>query len=258
MKEEIRAFLTAVMFYTRIPCPPWIDHSDAYLRKSRKYFPLIGWIVGGVSASTLYVMQFFLPLNVSVLLCIIVGIFLTGAFHEDGFADVCDAFGGGFTRKRILEILKDSRVGAYGAIGITLMLLLKFTVLLEIANLDLKTACLVIIASHSISRLTALTIVFNEQYAGDLALSKSHSMVADPARPGEVVFSMLIGLSVLFLFNTWLLFLPLLSVLGTRIYLASFFRKWIGGYTGDCLGATQQISEIVFSTNVLILWKFIL
>ena len=201
-------------------------------------------------------MQFVFPLNVSILISIITGVLLTGAFHEDGFADVCDAFGGAFTRERILEILKDSRIGAYGAIGITLLLMLKFTVLLEIANIDLTTACLVLIASHSLSRFSALTIVFSQKYVTDIAVSKSGSVVRGPAHLSEIVLSALAGLAPLFLLNTWFILLTLIPVLMMRTYLAWFFRKWIDGYTGDCLGATQQICEVVFSTSVLALWKY--
>ena len=93
MKNEITIFFTAVMFYTRIPCPISLDYSEEYLNQATRYFPLIGWLVGGVSALFIYALHFIFPNSVCVILSIIVGILLTGGFHEDGFADVCDGFG---------------------------------------------------------------------------------------------------------------------------------------------------------------------
>ena len=178
MKKELRVFLTAVEFYTRIPCPARVNHSEQYLTESRKFFPVIGWIVGGLSALVLYTAQSLFPMHIAILLTLIAGILLTGAFHEDGFADVCDAFGGGFTREKILEILKDSRIGAYGAIGITLLLALKYAVLLEISKIDLSTLLLVLIASHSLSRFVALTLIYTHHYVRDDDTAKSRPVVA--------------------------------------------------------------------------------
>ena len=131
MKREIHLFFTALMFYTRIPCPKNIDHNPDDLNKATRYFPLIGWIVGTVSFIAYYAVSLFLETETAVILGIIAGILTTGAFHEDGFADVCDGFGGGWTKEKILLIMKDSAIGAYGAIGILLLLVLKFKVISE-------------------------------------------------------------------------------------------------------------------------------
>ncbi|HXB12726.1 MAG TPA: adenosylcobinamide-GDP ribazoletransferase, partial [Bacteroidia bacterium] len=120
MKKEIRIFFTALMFFTRIPCPKWVDHSEEYLNRSSKYFPLMGWIVGGLSSIVFYSCSFFLPISVSVLLSMVTSIYVTGAFHEDGLADVCDGFGGGWIKDKIMDIMKDSRVGAFGVIGVVM------------------------------------------------------------------------------------------------------------------------------------------
>ena len=88
MKKEIRIFFTALMFFTRIPCPKWVDHSEEYLNKSSKYFPLMGWIVGGGSALVFWLSTYIFPLPISILLSMIASILITGAFHEDGLADV--------------------------------------------------------------------------------------------------------------------------------------------------------------------------
>ena len=89
LKQEIRYFLAALMFYTRIPCPSWFEHHAEYLNKSLKYFPLIGWIIGGIAVAVYGVSQLVLPVSVSILLSMVATIVATGAFHEDGLADAC-------------------------------------------------------------------------------------------------------------------------------------------------------------------------
>ena len=125
MKREIHVFFTALMFYTRIPCPKWVDHDPEFLNQSIRYFPLIGWIVGIISGLFLYLPGTYFSIPVAIILSLIISVLITGAFHEDGFADTCDAFGGGWTKKKILEIMKDSRLGTYGVIGLLLLISLK-------------------------------------------------------------------------------------------------------------------------------------
>src|SRR5436190_21504127 len=134
MKKELHIFFTALLFYTRIPCPKNIDHNPDYLNKTSRYFPLVGWIVGGITFVVYYLSAFIFTSEIAVVLSIIAGILVTGAFHEDGFADVCDGFGGGWTKDKILLIMKDSRVGAFGVIGIISMLAAKYLLLRELPS----------------------------------------------------------------------------------------------------------------------------
>ena len=99
MKKQLHIFFTALMFYTRIPCPKNIDHNPEYLNKASRYFPLIGWIVGGISFGVYYLSAILFSSEIAVILSIIAGILTTGAFQEDGFAEVCDGFGGGWTKE---------------------------------------------------------------------------------------------------------------------------------------------------------------
>src|SRR3954447_16259114 len=123
---EARLFFTAMMFFTRLPVPRYIDHSSEYLQRSSKYFSWMGLITGTISASSTFLFLYLFSMPVSVLLGMIVGILVTGAFHEDGFADTCDAFGGGWTKEKILAIMKDSRLGTFGVIGLIAILSIKF------------------------------------------------------------------------------------------------------------------------------------
>lgn len=206
--------------------------------------------------------------EIAVILALIAGILTTGAFHEDGFADVCDGFGGGWTKEKILLIMKDSAIGAYGAIGLVLLFLLKFQSLIQLINniqnteftiCNLQfTIFLFFVSAHSISRLFAISIVFTHQYSRDDASSKSKP-IAKSFTWKEVVGALFFGLLplVVLSFFQWQLLLALVPVFIARFFLARYFQKWIDGYTGDCLGATQQVCEVVFYLSIIGIWKFI-
>ncbi len=252
MKKEIRIFFTALMFFTRIPCPRWTDHSEEYLNKSSKYFPVVGILVGCISALIFWLCQLILPVEIALLLSIIASILTTGAFHEDGFADVCDGFGGGWTKEKILLIMKDSRLGTYGVVGLILILLLKWCLL---RYFSMPVMVIAIIAGHAISRLNAVSLIYTDTYARDDDTSKSKPL-ATKMSVGELAFATLFGLAPLTLFQNPFIILTLMPLLIVRWYLSRYFKKWIGGYTGDCLGAVQQVSEVVFYLSLLILVKY--
>lgn len=262
MKNEIRIFFTALMFYTRIPCPPSTDHSPEYINKATRYFPLIGWIVGGIAFAVYALFSLLFGVEIAVVFSLIAGILTTGAFHEDGFADVFDGFGGGWTKDKILAIMKDSRIGAYGGIAIGLLLLLKILVLSKllskIAPTDYPTICLIFVSYHAMARLTAINIVFNSEYAREDETSK-----AKPIAKGHT-FVEIIGACTFGLLPIGLLSLmnPLFLIVALPLYCLywksnRYFTKWLGGYTGDCLGAVEQFAEIVVLLTYLALWKYI-
>ncbi len=246
---QLRLFLTALMFYTRIPVPKWVDYSDEQLNKSSIYFPFIGWLVGGIAALVFWGSEFLFSHYVALILSMIATVLLTGAFHEDGFADVCDGFGGGWEKLKILEIMKDSRIGAYGMIGTALLLFLKYTALLTLfefmAASSLNSFWIIFLIGHSLSRFTALTFVYTHQYARE-DLSSKVKPIAKQLSATEIIVSSVFGFLPIFLFSPWavgaLVIAPLFAL---KLYLGYYFKKWIGGYTGDCLGATQQIAEVV-------------
>ena len=260
MKKELHIFFTALMFYTRIPCPKNIDHHPDYLNKASRYFPLIGWIVGGISFAVFYLSTFIFSTEIAVVLSMITSILVTGAFHEDGFADVCDGFGGGWTKEKILLIMKDSAIGAYGAIGLVLLFLLKFQSLVQLveATNSILIILLLIVSAHAVSRLAAISIVFTHEYSREDASSKSKP-IAKNFTWKEVFGAFFFGsLPLLILsFFYWQMLFVVIPVFLFRFFLARYFQKWIDGYTGDCLGATQQVCEVVFYLSAIGLWKFI-
>jgi adenosylcobinamide-GDP ribazoletransferase len=256
MKNEIKIFFTALMFFTRIPCPNWVDHNAEFLNKSRKYFPLIGWIVGAISAIIFWLSSFIFSIEISVVLSTIASVLTTGAFHEDGFTDVCDSFGGGWGKEQILTIMKDSRIGAYGVIGVFFLLLLKFYLLVEIAQISSWLIIIVLINAHATSRFIASTLVHTHHYVQDLDISKTKPIANTRLSVYEILFSFVFVLLPFLLFKNYLILIVLPICYLSKMYLGYYFKKHIGGYTGDCLGTAQQVSEVVFYLTIIGLWKF--
>lgn len=252
MKQEIRIFFTALMFFTRIPCPAWADHSPDALTRSSRYFSLVGIIVGIIGAAVYLGASFIFPPAISILLSMVSTILATGAFHEDGLGDMCDGFGGGWTKEKILIIMKDSRTGTYGIVGLIAVLSLKFSAL---AHMNPGILPVVLISGHAISRFAASTLLYTLDYVRDEDQSKAKP-AAQKMSGSSLLISAVIGTAPLFLFGNYLIFFTLIPVFAMRWYLGRFFFKWIGGQTGDCGGATQQLCEVVFYLSLLALWKF--
>jgi adenosylcobinamide-GDP ribazoletransferase len=250
MKKEVILFLTAIMFFTRLPLPG-LPYSEALLNASSRYFPLVGTVVGTASALVLWLALLVFPLPVAVLLSMLCSLLLTGGFHEDGLADVCDGFGGGWSAERILEIMKDSRIGAFGAIGLIMVLQLKFTCLV---SLPIRLLPILLIAGHTTSRWIAVTFLYSHVYVREAGKAKP---LASQMGLASLVFASFWGLLPLLLFQNMWVFLLLLPLLLVKWLLGRFYVRWIGGYTGDCLGAAQQILEIVFYLSAIVLWKYI-
>jgi len=261
--QEIKIFLTAVMFYTRIPCPKWVDHDPTYINLSIRYFSLIGWIVGGLSGLTFYFGNSVFSEPIAIVLSMIASVLVTGAFHEDGFADVCDAFGGGWTKDKILTIMKDSRLGTYGVIGLFLMLSIKYLLNLEILSLmvtDWWSTMIFFILVHAASRFIASTFVFTHEYARDSNDSKAKPVAEQTGYSNLVIGFIWVLIPLLIwcnLLNNYWYLGTIFFAYASKYFLARYFKKWIGGYTGDCLGSTQQVSEIVIYMVILIIWKFV-
>lgn len=255
MLQELRIFLTALQFFTRIPVPAWVGHTPQQLEQASRYLPLVGALVGGIAAAVLWLGAQALPLSLAVGLSMAASILATGAFHEDGLSDFADGLGGG-SKEKMLAIMKDSRVGVYGVIALVLVLLLKYQALMAICGrhtlLYLSAA---IVAAHTFSRLMAVSIMFTQRY-----VREDDSARARPAsqRPGmaSLAVALLTGiatLAILFAAGAHLpsIFAAVAAALVMRAYLAWQLQKRLGGYTGDCLGAVQQLSELAFYLGLL-------
>lgn len=253
MKKQIQYFLTALFFFTRIPCPKWVNHSPKLLKKSNRYFSLIGILVGIIASIVYLTSHLIFSSNIAILLSMVSSVWVTGAFHEDGFADVCDGFGGGWTKEKILIIMKDSTLGTFGVVGLITILSLKFISLTEL-NFSTKIIVLALISGHSISRFTATLLLYSHNYVREKNTSKIN-MTSNKMSLKELIISGFFGLFPLVFFFDFSIFLVLIPLLITYLYLGHIFKKWIGGQTGDCAGALQQTAEVVFYLSLLILWK---
>lgn len=263
--RELKLFFIALSFYTRIPVPASIHKDNArYLPDAIRYLPVVGWVVGAITTAVYGAANYLFDPAVATVLSMIAGMLITGAFHEDGFADVCDGFGGGWTKERILEIMKDSRLGTYGVVGLVLILGLKFTALqlllsAAFVHADMLEILLLLVLAHALSRFAAITVIFNYSYA-----RISESKASGAVEKGGVknlmfaaLFTLLPLIALMLVSSNFIFALIILPVLIVSIAAGNYFKKWIGGYTGDCLGTVQQITEVIIYLCYILIWKFI-
>jgi adenosylcobinamide-GDP ribazoletransferase len=255
----MRYFRTALMFYTRIPVGEIKNYNPTDLNKASKYFPVVGYIVGLCSCAIFMASKFLFDVQIATILAIVAGVIITGAFHEDGLADAADGFGGGWTKEDILRIMKDSRIGAYAGIALSLLFIVKFLSLKAAIAFDGTWYCtmLVFINYHTLARLTAIMVAFTSEYAREDESSKAKP-IATAHTTGDKIAAIILGLLPLLTlsyFNYWyaLVVLPLLLLM---LVCRNYFNKWLGGYTGDCLGATEQLAEIICLLSFVIICKF--
>jgi adenosylcobinamide-GDP ribazoletransferase len=243
---EIRLLLTAVQYFTRIRVPAWVGHAQEQLAGAVRYFPVVGLIVGASGAATLWLAAQVLAAPLPAILATVVTVLMTGALHEDGLADTCDGLGGGATRERALEIMKDPRIGAFGAIALILTLLLKISAL---SLMTPWTAMTALFAAHAFSRFCAVLFSFAGRYVGNAERSRAAPLVTQVKR-SDVLVAAVCGLPALVLCGRD----AIVAVIVALVLLGLLFRwcvKRIGGYTGDTLGAAQQVTEIGFYVALL-------
>lgn len=228
--------LAALIYFTRLPLPALSHSSPDDWRRAATYFPLAGWLVGGAAAGVWLAASRIFPPGIAAGLCLAATLLLTGAMHEDGLADVCDGLGGGPTREKALEIMRDSRIGAFGAIGLVVLLGLKWQAM---AALPAAIAPAAFIVAHTLSRSAAISLLASLDYAR--SEGKARPLVSRLRWPRLAVTTVL-GLLPLALLPIafWWVIVPALAIRGLA---AAWFRHRLGGYTGDCLGATQQLGE---------------
>ena len=256
MIEQVKLFLLALQFYTRIPVTGrlahWANYEPQRLARATRYFPLVGLLVGVLMTLCYMMLAFVLPHSVAVLVAVIAGVLITGAFHEDGWADFCDGFGGGHDREHTLAIMTDSRIGAFGAIGLVLLFALKIEIL---AHLDSNWTPIALLTVHPFSRACAVFVMMIMPYARSEDESKAKP-IAQNLRKRDGLIAILIGLAPAFAAAWWLdsiegFALALLPALIATVWMCRKCWRRLHGYTGDCLGATQQVAETMFLLGLL-------
>ena len=177
MTHEIRLFFIALQFLTRVPVPRAVGFEPAWLQACLRHFPLVGACVGAWAALVLWLALQLWPPLVASAVSLVATVWLTGAFHEDGLADTCDALGGAVSRDRALTIMKDSRIGSYGAVALVLALVLKVVAVAGLASAapagGLVWATTAVIWSHAVSRAAPVWLVWRLPYAGDAEHAKA-------------------------------------------------------------------------------------
>lgn len=262
--NAVRHFLLALQFFTRIPVTgrlaEWVGFSPAALRASSAHFPGVGWVIGAITAAVFGAVAWQLPdlpaaPFVAAFVSTVAGLLLTGAFHEDGLADLADGLGGSMNRDRALEIMKDSRVGSFGAAALVMALVGKLALLGLLGQLDIELACWALFAAHVSSRFAPLWIIRWLVHVGDAAGSKSKPL-ADAISGNTLAAAALWWLaSLALLHGVWPEVDWWAGVLGAALGLAWMLRllaRRLQGFTGDALGATQQVCELAFYLGLLL------
>lgn len=238
----VRGVRAAITFLTRVPVGGF-PYSDEELRWSGAHFPLIGAVLGAVLGA---VFALALPLGplVAAVLALVAGLMLTGGFHEDGLADTADALGGGYDAAKVLEILKDSRIGAFGGLALATSLLLRAALLAALA----WRAPVALVLAHTLSRTAPVWLMVRLPYATDDARARSRHVT----RAGLVQATVATAWAALVLAAAvWLTPVTPGAAVGAAAVAAALaalagwrFQRRVGGVTGDFLGATQQLGEV--------------
>ncbi|MEO0413069.1 MAG: adenosylcobinamide-GDP ribazoletransferase [Pseudomonadota bacterium] len=244
LRFEAAAFFFALQFLTRVPIPAGIAFTSERFAAAPRYYPLVGGLVGFLCAALYLGLIHVFPNTLAVIVVTAFGILLTGAFHEDGLADTFDGIGGGQTREAALEIMKDSRLGTYGTLALGMTVAAKIAALAALPNMTVLTA---LMAAHALSRLSSLVVLRTSQYQRAYGTAK-------PVSDGMSNASLFVGAT----FSAfWTIPLYLSSGMGLitcglagmaagHIGARAVYQRKIGGYTGDTLGAVQQLSELGF------------
>jgi adenosylcobinamide-GDP ribazoletransferase len=241
IRRQAQLFFCALQFMTRLPTPRMPGFQPDWIARASPYYPLVGWVVGTISAAVLLAASRFWPGLPATILAVGAGLLVTGGFHEDGLADTADGLGGGQTSPRRLEIMKDSRVGSYGVLALWTVLSLKVVVL---AGLPPLHAALVLILAHGLARAFAVVVMATLRYAGDPEAAKLKPAPMG-VRPIEAVIAVALGLAPLFIFLPMPCIVAGLALAACAAGVLAFVaRRLIGGFTGDVLGGVEQLAEV--------------
>ncbi|MDP2247840.1 MAG: adenosylcobinamide-GDP ribazoletransferase [Nitrosomonadales bacterium] len=252
MQNLIRQWLlfkTALMFFTRIPVS-LPDFQEYDLNDSVQYFPLVGVLVGAIAALVFWLSHLLLPVSLAVLISMGASIYLTGAFHEDGLADAADGLGGGWQKEQVLTIMQDSRIGSYGSVALMMVLFTKFQALSHVGAMLLP---MVLVVAHAFSRFASVLVIYTQRYVR--AEGKSKPLATHLSRK-QLLAAAMFGLLPLALLTAyvgqWQFLMSLLPMALVWWWFSRLLERRLGGYTGDCLGAMQQITELAFYIGVLV------
>lgn len=249
IREEAARVVTAAQLLTRFPLPDVVQYSKARSRAAARYYPLVGVMIGLLAALVHLAAIELFPVSLAALVIVVVTLMMTGALHEDGFADCCDGLGGGRTRERALEIMRDSRLGTYGAAGLGLMLLGQLLVVMETPSALVPW---LLIAAHATSRAAMVLVICVSDYAR--AEGSAAQVSGGPGTHGLIIALVIAAMSMIPLAlgaPVGAAVLALAALVAGALVMHRYARRKLGGYTGDTLGAVQQVSQLAFGLGLL-------
>ena len=237
-------FLAAAQFLTRIPVPAMPYRTDT-LSRAVKFFPIVGLLLGAMASLMHGLLATHLPRTVAALFVVVFLVLLTGCFHEDGLADAADGLGGGWSREQILHIFKDSRIGSYGGAALSLALLAR---VLLMASLPLPRVTAYLIAAHVLCRWSTLPLSFYlppaSEPGNDGAVAGQGARIARLTTTDTLLFGTLVSLCITIIALHWHAIAAMAAAVSVTLASGFYYRRKIGGVTGDCFGATNQLTEI--------------
>lgn len=245
--------LAAFIFFTRLPFWKIAEVPSAFFKHVVTYWPVVGWFTAGISVAVLLLTSLIFPIPIAVLLAIISRLLLTGCLHEDGLSDFFDGFGGGVSPSRVLEIMKDSRIGTYGVVGLICYFLLYYLLL---AELPLPVLASAMLAADPFCKGLAGMIINCLPYARKEEEAKS-KMIYDRMTGNEYLICIIAAVFPLLWLPSFAYAGAVLFPLGVFWLLISLMRRRIQGYTGDCCGAVFLLCELSFYLGIHVIHHFV-
>jgi adenosylcobinamide-GDP ribazoletransferase len=258
MLDHCRSLIVAVQFLTRLPTPPVAMGDDAesrtILSRSAAYFPCVGALIGVMTGAMILVAARLWPIGLAVVIGLAFEALVTGAFHEDAVADFCDAFGGGWTRDDILRILKDSRVGTFGALGLGLAVALRGG---AIATLETDWLIAAVTASATLGRWAILPAMWALPPAADReSLSRDIARQIGPERLLLGTVLAIPGCAWLAFISPGRLLIACAAIVVLIAWLVRYVGRRLGGMTGDCLGFLCYVSQVAVLLATVARWPW--
>ena len=231
-------FLVATQFLTRLPVPHVRFDPDS-LSRAAKFFPVVGLAMGLGASALQRIAAPYLSRPLVALLVLIFLVLATGGLHEDGLSDIADGFGGGWDREQVLAILRDSRIGSYGAVALILSALARFLLL---SSLPVNRFTAFVVSAHVLCRWTTLPLSYFLPPARED--DGQGARIAQKISPASLLIGTLLSFAIVFYFMRTEFWIPVLVALVITALSGLYYSRRIGGITGDCFGATNQLTEI--------------